>query len=63
MHSRFFPKVLENLTDVFNYNKCTFKLEECKLNTARGYFLSKLKVMAFTIESSYALYDSRKEEN
>ena len=37
-------------------------MEECKANTARGYFLKSFKTMAFTIESSYALYDSNKED-
>jgi len=40
---------LSVITDEFDYDKCTFVLEECKSNTARGFFLRKLNVMAFTI--------------
>jgi hypothetical protein len=51
---------LNYLTEEFDYDRSTFTLEECKTNTARGYFLKSLKTMAFTIESSYALFDSNK---
>ncbi len=61
--SRLLPKILELKSSYFKYESCTFKLEEYKKNTARGYFINKLDVMAYTIESSYALYDKQIEQN
>lgn len=45
MHSRY-----------FKYTSCTFRLEDYKRHTARGFFLSDVGVNAYTIESSYALF-------
>lgn len=46
---RLIPKLIENNCDIFKYSSCSFKLEECKVNTARGYFLRQLRVMAYTL--------------
>ena len=46
---RFFPKLLSLNSKYFNFSDCTFKLEEHKQSTARGFFLSELEVMTYTI--------------
>jgi hypothetical protein len=39
-----------------------FRLPEYKSNTARGYFLTKLKVPSYTIETSYSLFYEKDKE-
>lgn len=39
-----------------------FRLQDYKTTTARGYFLKRLKIPAYTIETSYALYCDKKNE-
>lgn len=58
---RLLPKLMENHCLGFRYGSCSFRLDECKINTARGYFLKQLKTMAYTLESSYGLYDDERE--
>ena len=41
---------------MFKYWSCTFKLEEYKRYTARGFFLNSVGTLAYTIEASYAFY-------
>ena len=55
--ARLFPKVIGLNSKYFKYDSCTFKLEEHKKSTARGFFLSELEVMTYTIESSYSMYE------
>lgn len=59
---RILAKVLDKVSAFFRYDSSSFRLEEYKNNTARGYFCRKLKVPAYTIETSYALYCSKEEE-
>ena len=54
--ARLLPKLLDLKSDYFKYDHCSFKLDEYKVNTARGYFLSQVGVMAYTVEASYAIY-------
>ena len=56
LECRIFPKILNKVSKYFKYEMSAFRLEEYKFNTARGYFCKKLKVPAYTIETSYALY-------
>lgn len=51
-----FPKIFDKVSKYFSYELSSFKLEEYKYNTARGYFLRRLKVPSYTIETSYALF-------
>lgn len=56
--SKYLPKSLSLISKYFSYESCTFKLEDHKKNTARGYFLNELKIMSYTIESTYSMYDN-----
>lgn len=41
---------------MFKYYSCSFKLEDYKRYTARGFFLNNVGTLAYTIEASYAFY-------
>lgn len=47
---------MDKMSKYFKYDMSEFKLQAYKTNTARGFFMKKLKVPSYTIETSYALY-------
>ena len=53
---RILPKILDRLSRYFKYDMSEFRLQEYKSSTARGYFMKRLKVPSYTIQTSYALY-------
>lgn len=53
---RILPKIIDRVSKYFKYEMSNFRLPNYKTNTARGYFLRRLKVPSYTIETSYALY-------
>jgi len=53
---RLLPKLLNSKSPYFKYHSSTFKLEDYKKNTARGFFLNKVGINACTIEASYGSY-------
>ena len=53
---RLLPKILNLRSKMFKYHCCSFKLEEYKRHTARGYFLNNIGLLGYTIEASYAFY-------
>ena len=54
---RLLPKILNMRSKMFKYHFCTFKLEEYKRYTARGFFLSNANILAYTVEAGYAFYN------
>ena len=54
---RVFPKILSNVTNMFRYYSCTFRISEFKETTARAVLLRKLMIpFSFTIEASNGSY-------
>jgi hypothetical protein len=53
---RLLPKILDLKSKMFKYYSCSFKLEDYKRYTARGFFLNNVGTLAYTIEASYAFY-------
>lgn len=46
---RLLPKILNSKSRYFKYSSCSFKLEDYKRNTARGFFLNTVGVNAYTV--------------
>jgi hypothetical protein len=53
---RMLPKILSMRSRYFKYGSCTFRLEDYKRHTARGFFLGAVGINAYTIESSYSIF-------
>ncbi|CDW76366.1 zinc carboxypeptidase family protein [Stylonychia lemnae] len=62
--TRLLPKILASITSLFNYRDCRFKIEKCKLNTARVVCWNELKITnSFTLEASlYGKQDSKQDD-
>lgn len=51
--TRLLPKIFASITPLFNYKDCRFKIDKCKLNTARVVCWNELKITnSFTLEAS-----------
>ena len=51
--TRLLPKILAKRTPLFNYKDCRFKIDKCKLNTARVVCWNEFKITnSFTLEAS-----------
>ena len=51
--TRLLPKIIATLTPIFNFKDCLFKIDNCKLNTARVVCWNELKITnSFTLEIS-----------
>ena len=51
--TRLLPKIVASMTPLFNYRDCRFKIDKCKLNTARVVCWNELKITnSFTFEAS-----------
>ena len=46
---------------MFKYHYCSFKLQDYKRYTARGFFLNNLNLLAYTVEAGYAFYQSQNQ--
>ena len=53
---RLLPKILNLRSKMFKYPSCTFKLQDYKRTTARGFFLNSVGILAYTIEAGYGFY-------
>ncbi|CAD8110508.1 unnamed protein product [Paramecium sonneborni] len=55
--SRLFAKILSHKTQIFRYYSCLFKINKCKINTARAVFCEKYDfINCFTLEISNSSY-------
>ncbi|CAK93952.1 unnamed protein product (macronuclear) [Paramecium tetraurelia] len=55
--SRLFAKILSLKTQIFRYYSCLFRINECKINTARAVFCEKYQfINCFTLEVSNSSY-------
>lgn len=51
--TRLLPKIIAKITPLFTYKDCRFKIDKCKLNTARVVCWNELKITnSFTLEAS-----------
>ena len=51
--TRLLPKIIAKITPLFNYKDCRFKIDKCKLNTARVVCWNEFKITnSFTLEAS-----------
>ena len=60
---RLLPKILNLRSKMFKYHSSTFKLEEYKRYTARGFFLNSIGILGYTIEAGYAFYNDENKLN
>ncbi|CAD8189790.1 unnamed protein product [Paramecium pentaurelia] len=55
--SRLFAKILSLKTQIFRYYSCLFRINKCKINTARAVFCEKYEfINCFTLEVSNSSY-------
>jgi hypothetical protein len=51
--TRLLPKIIATMTPIFDFKECRFKIDKCKLNTARVVCWNELKITnSFTLEVS-----------
>jgi len=51
--TRLLPKIFASMTPLFTFKDCRFKIDKCKLNTARVVCWNELKITnSFTLETS-----------
>jgi murein tripeptide amidase MpaA len=57
--TRLFPKLIGDRTDMFKFNKCSFRISKPKLSTARAVFLLKKGKPSFLTKTSNSVILSR----